>query len=196
MDTVGFIMEIEEVDFTSNKGFFAQGKIINGFVHLGDTLEIVGNSVIVKTFIASIEKIGKKNNKMLKSSAQAGDKVRLLLTNSPCDNIDKGHIISTPNIFSYHSKFKAKITLLNDKENEFSIHDNFEAQISFKDNIFPEVNGIFHFLEDTKVNTTICNSFDIFISFETPIAVKEGLIFNIYKCSKKIGTGVIIEIIE
>ncbi len=196
MNTIGFIMEIEEVDFTSNKGFFAQGKITNGFVCLGDALEIVGNSVIVKTFIASIEKIGKKNNKTLECSAKAGDEVRLLLTNSPHDNIDRGQIISTPKTLRYHSKFKAIITLLNDKENEISIRDGFDAQISFEENLLYEVNGFFHFLEDTKVNTTVRNSFDMLISMETPTAVGKDLIFNIYKCNKKIGTGIIIEIVD
>lgn len=98
--TRDFIMEIEEVGYITNRGIFAQGKILNGIVRLGDCLEIIENSIIAKTFIASIERIEKNSNKgitmLLVSKAQAGDTVRLLLTNSRSDDIRVGQIISTP----------------------------------------------------------------------------------------------------
>lgn len=97
---VNFTMEIEEVGYIANRGIFAQGKILNGQVHLGDCLEIIENSIIAKTIIAAIEKIEKSSDKNIKmllvATAKAGDTVRLLLTNSPSEDIHIGQIISTP----------------------------------------------------------------------------------------------------
>lgn len=192
-----FIMEIEEVDLTTNRGIFIQGKIENGNVYLGAPFEIIGNCIIIKTIIAAIEKVEKKNQKVtttFSTSAQSGDTVRLLLSNSRKDNINIGQIVSTPKVFRPHSTFKAKISLSEKEEAVRSfIYDIFHGNIEFRKNF--NTNAIIYCL-DRESDVLTQDNFEVLIEMEKTLAIKPNLKFTIYKENRKMGIGTITEIIE
>lgn len=195
MCTSDFIMEIKEIDRQNPRGFMATGIIKKGKVFLGDFLEIVGINNILKTHIAFIEKINNdsedKNSLIISNSAQCGENVRLLLTNSRNDAICVGQIISTPKKIRPHKKFVAEISLLNNITFCLSEDYSFNANISFSE--ISEATATFCLLDNMQNSIS---SFCVTIEMDVPLAIGVNLNFEIYKWNEKIGVGNVVKIIE
>ena len=190
MNMTDFIMEIKEIDFYDNKGVIVEGKIKNGTVSLGDSLEIVG-SAIFKTFIASIEKKQTEQH-IITDSAKSGEHVRLLLTISQSENINVGHIISTPKLLRPHSKFKSEISFQS-KVLKYIVNNSLNVQIEFSENLI--TNASIYFLDNLQY-IIYKNNFIANIELNNPLTFMQGLKFKIHYNNEKIGTGIVTEIIE
>lgn len=195
MDKLDFLMEIEGINHNSKRGLVASGKVNNGVVCLGDCLEIVGENNILKTYVAAIEKLSKNNEETIFStSATSGDNIQLLLTNSRNDNINIGHVLSTPKTVRPHLNFEAQFSLLNPKRDVDLLHSScLECSVHFRKN--SKSNAKLYLLGG-KSSTYLYNHFYILLEMEHTIIFDTGCKFDVFCGLYKIGTGIVNKVIQ
>lgn len=195
MDKLDFIMEIEGINRNSKRGLVASGKVNNGVVCLGDCLEIVGKNNILKTYVAAIEKLSQNHKKAsFSTSAVSGDNIQLLLTNSRNDDIDIGHVLSTPKTVRPYSNFEAQFSLLNPKRDVKLLHSSYlECSVHFRKNSSSKAKL---YLLGGKSSTYLYNHFYILLKMDDTIIFDTGCKFDVFCGLDKIGTGTVNKIIE
>src|SRR3978361_1931004 len=107
-----FLMPVEDVFSITGRGTVATGRIEQGVVHTGDTVEIVGihpqSSTTVVTGVEMFRKI--------LDEGRAGDNVGCLLRGTKREEIERGQVLCKPGSITPHTKFKAEVYCLKKEE--------------------------------------------------------------------------------
>src|SRR5207342_2091750 len=86
-----FLMPIEDVFSISGRGTVVTGRVEQGIVKVGETVEIVGIRPTQTTVVTGVEMF-----KKLLDQGQAGDNVGLLLRGTGKDDVERGQVIAKP----------------------------------------------------------------------------------------------------
>ena len=98
-----FLMPVEDVFSITGRGTVATGRIEQGVVHTGDTVEIVGiHDKTNSTVVTGVEMFRK-----ILDEGQAGDNVGCLLRGVEREDIERGQVLCKPGSITPHTKFKA-----------------------------------------------------------------------------------------
>ena len=96
-----FLMPVEDVFSITGRGTVATGRIEQGVVHTGDTVEIVGIQRETKsTVVTGVEMFRK-----ILDEGQAGDNVGCLLRGVGREDIERGQVLCKPGSITPHTKF-------------------------------------------------------------------------------------------
>jgi len=107
-----FLMPIEEVKQITGKGTVATGKIEQGKLNVGDTVEIVGyGDDVLKSQVVGIEMFHKSL-----PEGQAGDQCGIMLKGVKREQIRRGQVLSVPGETKTHKKFKVDMYVLKTDE--------------------------------------------------------------------------------
>ena len=107
-----FLMAVEDVFSITGRGTVATGRIERGIVKIGEEVDIVGlTEKPRKTVVTGIEMFRK-----LLDEGQAGDNVGVLLRGIEKADIERGQVLAKPGSITPHTKFKAKVYILNKEE--------------------------------------------------------------------------------
>ena len=105
-------MPVEDVFSITGRGTVATGRIEQGIVNTGDTVEIVGiHRRPTSTVVTGVEMFRK-----ILDEGQAGDNVGCLLRGIKREEIERGQVLCKPGSITPHTKFKAEVYVLKKEE--------------------------------------------------------------------------------
>ena len=186
-----FLMPVEDVFSITGRGTVATGRIERGLIKVGEEVEIVGlhQDGKKKSVVTGVEMFRK-----LLDSGQAGDNVGLLLRGVDKKEIERGMVICKPNTVTPHTKFKAEVYVLTEKEGgrHKPFFNNYRPQFYFRTT---DMTGSITLNEGTEMIMPGDNT-EINVELIYPIAMEKGLRFAIREGGRTIGAGAVSEIIE
>jgi len=106
-----FLMPVEDVFSITGRGTVATGRIEQGVVNTGDTVEIVGIHDTTSTVVTGVEMFRK-----ILDQGQAGDNVGCLLRGTKREDIERGQVLCKPKSITPHTKFKSEVYVLKKEE--------------------------------------------------------------------------------
>jgi elongation factor Tu len=106
-----FLMPIEDVFSITGRGTVVTGRVEQGVLPVGETVEIVGIRDTQKTTVTGVEMFRK-----LLDEARAGDNVGLLLRGIGKDDVERGQVICVPGSITPHTEFDAQVYVLTKEE--------------------------------------------------------------------------------
>src|ERR1700754_3418773 len=106
-----FLMPVEDVFSITGRGTVATGRIEQGVVNTGDTVEIVGVKETTTTVVTGVEMFRKTLDQ-----GQAGDNVGCLLRGTKREEIERGQVLCKPGSITPHTKYKAEVYVLKKEE--------------------------------------------------------------------------------
>jgi elongation factor Tu len=184
-----FLMPVEDVFSITGRGTVATGRIEQGIVKTGDTVEIVGIHATTSTVVTGVEMFRK-----ILDEGRAGDNVGCLLRGTKREEIERGQVLCKPKSITPHTKFKAEVYVL--KKEEGGRHTPFftgyRPQFYFRTT---DVTGVAHLPEGVEM-VMPGDNVAMEIELIQPIAMDQGLRFAIREGGRTVGSGVVTEIIE
>src|SRR6202049_748045 len=184
-----FLMPVEDVFSITGRGTVATGRVEQGIVNTGDTVEIVGVHDTTSTVVTGVEMFRK-----ILDQGQAGDNVGCLLRGTKREDIERGQVLCKPGSITPHTKFKAEVYVL--KKEEGGRHTPFftgyRPQFYFRTT---DVTGVANLAEGTEMVRPGDNA-KMEIELIQPIAMDQGLRFAIREGGRTVGSGVVTEVIQ
>ena len=184
-----FLMPVEDVFSITGRGTVATGRVEQGIVNTGDTVEIVGIHDSTSTVVTGVEMFRK-----ILDQGQAGDNVGCLLRGTKREEIERGQVLCKPGSITPHTKYKAEVYVL--KKEEGGRHTPFftgyRPQFYFRTT---DVTGVAKLPEGVEM-VMPGDNVQMDIELIQPIAMDQGLRFAIREGGRTVGSGVVTEIIE
>ena len=184
-----FLMPVEDVFSITGRGTVATGRIEQGIVHTGDTVEIVGVKDTTNTVVTGVEMFRK-----ILDEGQAGDNVGCLLRGTKREEIERGQVLCKPGSITPHTKFKAEVYILKKEEGgrHTPFFSGYRPQFYFRTT---DVTGVANLPEGTEM-VMPGDNVAMTIELIQPIAMDAGLRFAIREGGRTVGSGVVTEIVE
>jgi elongation factor Tu len=184
-----FLLPVEDVFSITGRGTVATGRIEQGVVNTGDTVEIVGIKDTTTTVVTGVEMFRK-----ILDQGQAGDNVGCLLRGTKREEIERGQVLCKPGSITPHTQFKAEVYVL--KKEEGGRHTPFftgyRPQFYFRTT---DVTGVAKLPEGVEM-VMPGDNVQMEIELIQPIAMDQGLRFAIREGGRTVGSGVVAEVIE
>jgi elongation factor Tu len=184
-----FLMPVEDVFSITGRGTVATGRIEQGIIKTGETVEIVGIKPTESTVVTGVEMF-----KKILDEGQAGDNVGCLLRGTKREDIERGQVLCKPGSITPHTKFKSEVYVL--KKEEGGRHTPFftgyRPQFYFRTT---DVTGVANLPEGTEM-VMPGDNVQMEIELIQPIAMDQGLRFAIREGGRTVGSGVVTEIIQ
>jgi elongation factor Tu len=184
-----FLMPVEDVFSITGRGTVATGRIEQGIIKTGETVEIVGIKPTETTVVTGVEMF-----KKILDQGQAGDNVGCLLRGTKREDIERGQVLCKPGSITPHTKFKSEVYVL--KKEEGGRHTPFftgyRPQFYFRTT---DVTGVANLPEGTEM-VMPGDNVQMEIELIQPIAMDQGLRFAIREGGRTVGSGVVTEVIQ
>jgi elongation factor Tu len=184
-----FLMPVEDVFSITGRGTVATGRVEQGIVKTGDTVEIVGIKPTTSTVVTGVEMF-----KKILDEGQAGDNVGCLLRGTKREDIERGQVLCKPGSITPHTKFKAEVYIL--KKEEGGRHTPFftgyRPQFYFRTT---DVTGVANLPEGTEM-VMPGDNIAMEIELIQPIGMEPGLRFAIREGGRTVGSGVVAEVVQ
>src|SRR5512145_1905844 len=183
-----FLMPIEDIFSISGRGTVVTGRVEQGVVKVGDTVEIVGIRDTQTTVVTGVEMF-----KKLLDQGQAGDNVGLLLRGIGKDEVMRGQVIAKPKSITPHKKFKGEVYVLTKEEGgrHTPFFTGYRPQFLLRRT---DVTGVANLPEGVEM-VMPGDNVTIEVSLITPIAMDKGLRFAIREGGRTVGAGTVTEIV-
>lgn len=184
-----FLMPIEDVFSISGRGTVVTGRIEQGKLNVGDSVEIVGLVNTIKTTCTGIEMF----HKML-DSGEAGDNVGLLLRGIDRSTVQRGQVICSPNTIQPHKEFEAQVYILSKEEGgrHKPFFTNYRPQFFFRT---ADITGKVILSENVQM-VMPGDNVEFKVELIQPCAMNEGMRFAIREGGRTIGAGVVSKILQ
>ena len=184
-----FLMPIEDVFSITGRGTVVTGKVEQGKVHTGDSIEIVGIKDTTTTTCTGVEMFRK-----LLDQGQAGDNIGALLRGVYKDDVQRGQVLAAPGSITPHTEFEAQVYVLS--KNEGGRHkpffSNYRPQFYFRTT---DITGNIQLPEGTEMCMPGDNT-EMHVELINPIAMDEGLRFAIREGGRTVGAGSVTKILK
>jgi elongation factor Tu len=183
-----FIMPVEDVFSIKGRGTVVTGKIEQGVVKVGDTIEIVGLHDTQTTTITGVEMFHK-----LLDQGQAGDNAGLLLRGIERDQVERGQVLSKPGSIKPHTKFEAEVYVLTKDEGgrHTPFFKGYKPQFYFRTT---DVTGAIELPAGVEM-VMPGDNIKMTIELGQPIAMDQGLRFAIREGGRTVGSGVVAKVL-
>ncbi len=183
-----FLMPIEDVFSITGRGTVVTGRIEQGKVSVGDTIEIVGLTDTASTTVTGVEMFRK-----LLDDAQAGDNVGVLLRGTKKEDVERGQVLAKPGSITPHTKFEAQVYILSKDEGgrHTPFFNNYRPQFYFRTT---DVTGSCVLPDGVEMVMPGDNT-EMTVELIQPIAMDEGLQFAIREGGRTVGAGRVTKIL-
>ncbi|MGA0264011.1 MAG: elongation factor Tu [Ilumatobacteraceae bacterium] len=184
-----FLMPIEDVFSITGRGTVVTGKVEQGKVHTGDSIEIVGIKDTSKTTCTGVEMFRK-----LLDEGQAGDNIGALLRGIDKDEVQRGQVLAAPGSITPHTEFEAQVYVLSKEEGgrHKPFFSNYRPQFYFRTT---DITGTITLPEGTEMCMPGDNT-EMHVELINPIAMDEGLRFAIREGGRTVGAGSVTKILK
>ena len=182
-----FIMPVEDVFSIKGRGTVVTGKIEQGVIKVGDTIEIVGVRDTQTTTVTGIEMFHK-----LLDQGQAGDNAGLLLRGIERDDVERGQVLAKPGSIKPHTKFTAEVYVLTKDEGgrHTPFFKGYKPQFYFRTT---DVTGSIELPAGVEM-VMPGDNIQMIIELGAPIAMEQGLRFAIREGGRTVGSGVVAKV--
>jgi len=183
-----FLMPIEDVFSITGRGTVVTGKVEQGIVNTGDTIEIVGIKDTQTTTCTGVEMFRK-----LLDTGQAGDNIGALLRGIDKEEVQRGQVLAAPGSITPHTKFEAEVYVLTQKEGgrHKPFFSNYRPQFYFRTT---DITGEIILPDGTEMCMPGDNT-QMTVELINPIAMDEGLRFAIREGGRTVGAGAVTKIL-
>ena len=184
-----FLMPIEDVFSISGRGTVVTGRIEQGVVKVGESLEIVGIKDTQTTTCTGVEMFRK-----LLDRGEAGDNVGVLLRGTKRDEVERGQVLSAPGSITPHTNFEAEVYVLSKEEGgrHTPFLNGYRPQFYFRTT---DVTGAVTLPSGTEM-VMPGENVKITVGLGSPIAMTEGLRFAIREGGRTVGAGVVTKVVK
>jgi elongation factor Tu len=185
-----FLMPVEDVFSITGRGTVATGRIEQGVVNTGDTVQIVGiHPEVASTVVTGVEMFRK-----ILDQGMAGDNVGCLLRGIKREEIERGQVLCKPGSITPHTKFKAEVYVLKKEEGgrHTPFFNGYRPQFYFRTT---DVTGVANLPSGTEM-VMPGDNIQMEVELIQPIAMDAGLRFAIREGGRTVGSGVVTEIIK
>ncbi len=184
-----FLMPVEDVFSITGRGTVATGRVEQGVINTGDTVEIVGIHDTNSTVVTGVEMFRK-----ILDQGQAGDNVGCLLRGTKREEIERGQVLCKPGSITPHTKFKSEVYVLKKEEGgrHTPFFSGYRPQFYFRTT---DVTGVAKLPEGVEM-VMPGDNVQMEIELIQPIAMDQGLRFAIREGGRTVGSGVVSEISE
>jgi elongation factor Tu len=184
-----FLMPVEDVFSITGRGTVVTGRVEQGIVHTGDSVEIVGIRDTAKTTVTGVEMFRK-----ILDEGRAGDNVGCLLRGTAKEEVERGQVLAAPGSITPHTKFKAQAYILTKEEGgrHTPFFNGYRPQFYFRTT---DVTGVADLPEGTEM-VMPGDNVEMTVELITPIAMDKELRFAIREGGRTVGAGVVTEIVE
>jgi elongation factor Tu len=184
-----FLMPVEDVFSITGRGTVATGRIEQGIVKTGETVEIVGIKETTSTVVTGVEMFRK-----ILDEGRAGDNVGCLLRGIKREEIERGQVLSKPKSITPHTKFKSEVYVLKKEEGgrHTPFFSGYRPQFYFRTT---DVTGVAHLPEGTEM-VMPGDNVQMEIELIQPIAMDQGLRFAIREGGRTVGSGIVTEVVQ
>jgi elongation factor Tu len=184
-----FLMPVEDVFSITGRGTVATGRIDQGIIKTGDTVEIVGIKDTTTTVVTGVEMFRK-----ILDQGQAGDNVGCLLRGTKREEIERGQVLCKPGSITPHTKFKSEVYVLKKEEGgrHTPFFSGYRPQFYFRTT---DVTGVAKLPEGVEM-VMPGDNVQMEIELIQPIAMDAGLRFAIREGGRTVGSGVVTEVIQ
>ncbi len=183
-----FIMPVEDVFSIKGRGTVVTGKIEQGIIKVGDTIEIVGIRDTVTTTVTGVEMFHKQLDQ-----GQAGDNAGLLLRGIERTDVERGQVLAKPGSIKPHTKFEAEVYVLTKDEGgrHTPFFKGYKPQFYFRTT---DVTGAIELPAGVEM-VMPGDNIKMTIELGAPIAMEQGLRFAIREGGRTVGSGVVAKVI-
>jgi elongation factor Tu len=185
-----FLMPVEDVFTITGRGTVATGRVEQGTIKVGESVEIVGiRPRTTATVVTGVEMFRK-----LLDQGQAGDNIGVLLRGTRRDEIERGQVLARPGSITPHTEFTAQVYVLSKEEGgrHTPFFNNYRPQFYFRTT---DVTGEVTLPEGTEMAMPGDNT-EMTVKLIQPIAMAEGLRFAIREGGRTVGAGRVIKILK
>jgi elongation factor Tu len=184
-----FLMPVEDVFSITGRGTVATGRIEQGIIKTGETIEIVGIKPTVNTVVTGVEMFRK-----ILDQGQAGDNVGCLLRGTKREEIERGQVLCKPGSITPHTHFKSEVYVLKKEEGgrHTPFFSGYRPQFYFRTT---DVTGVANLPEGVEM-VMPGDNVQMEIELIQPIAMDQGLRFAIREGGRTVGSGVVTEVIK
>jgi len=183
-----FLMPIEDVFSIAGRGTVVTGRVEQGKINIGDTLEVVGFDKDIKTTCTGVEMF-----KKLLDFGMAGDNIGARLRGVNRDDIRRGQVLAKPGTIKTGAKFEAEIYALNKEEGgrHTPFMSNYRPQFFMRT---ADITGDVKLQEGTEMIMPGDNA-TVDVELINPIPIEVGLRFNMREGGRTVGTGIVTKIV-
>uniref|UniRef100_A0A7S1Y577 Elongation factor Tu, chloroplastic n=1 Tax=Grammatophora oceanica TaxID=210454 RepID=A0A7S1Y577_9STRA len=184
-----FLMPVEAVYSIPGRGTVVTGRVIQGELSVGDELDVIGLSRDTKSTCTGVEMF-----KKLLDKGQAGDSIGCLLRGLKKDEVARGQVLCKPGTISTGTKFEAELYALTKEEGgrHTPFFTKYAPQFFFRT---ADISGAVTLNEGTEMVMPGDNA-TVTVQLITPVAMEEGLRFNVREGGRTVGTGIVTKILE
>jgi len=184
-----FLMPVEDVFSITGRGTVATGRIEQGIIKTGETVEIVGIRDTSSTVVTGVEMFRK-----ILDEGRAGDNVGCLLRGTKREDIERGQVLCKPRSITPHTKFKAEVYVLKKEEGgrHTPFFSGYRPQFYFRTT---DVTGVANLPEGVEM-VMPGDNVAMEIELIQPIAMDQGLRFAIREGGRTVGSGVVTDIVQ
>ncbi|MBA2578999.1 MAG: elongation factor Tu [Euzebyaceae bacterium] len=184
-----FLMPVEDVFSITGRGTVVTGRVEQGVVRTGETVEIVGIRATSSTTVTGVEMFRK-----LLDQGQAGDNIGVLLRGTKKDDVERGQVLCKPGTITPHTNFEAQVYILSKDEGgrHTPFFNNYRPQFYFRTT---DVTGTVTLPGGTEMVMPGDNT-EMVVELIQPIAMEEGLRFAIREGGRTVGAGRVTKILK
>jgi elongation factor Tu len=185
-----FLMPVEDVFTITGRGTVATGRVEQGTIKVGESVEIVGIRPKIQTTVVT----GVEMFRKLLDQGQAGDNIGVLLRGTRRDEIERGQVLAKPGSITPHTEFTAQVYVLSKEEGgrHTPFFNHYRPQFYFRTT---DVTGEVQLPEGTEMAMPGDNT-EMTVTLIAPIAMAEGLRFAIREGGRTVGAGRVIKILK
>jgi elongation factor Tu len=185
-----FMMPIEGVNTIAGRGTVVTGRVDRGVIRTGDTVEIIGldNAEDRQVVVTGTQAFRKDI-----PAAKAGMNVGLLLRGVKRDEVQRGQVLTIPNVVKPYHKAKAHIFVLSKEEGgrHTPFGSGYQPQFFFGTT---DVTGLVSIENDSGL-VHPGDQVDIRFELHKPVGIEKGVRFAIREGSKTVGAGFVTEVL-
>ncbi|WP_299270537.1 elongation factor Tu [uncultured Psychrosphaera sp.] len=183
-----FIMPIEDVFSISGRGTVVTGRVEQGIVNTGDTVEIIGIKETQTTTCTGVEMFRK-----LLDEGRAGENIGALLRGTKREEVERGQVLAKPGSIQPHTKFESEVYVLSKEEGgrHTPFFKGYRPQFYFRTT---DVTGAVELPEGVEM-VMPGDNIKMVVELIAPIAMDEGLRFAIREGGRTVGAGVVASVI-
>ena len=184
-----FLMPIEDVFTITGRGTVVTGRVERGVIKVGEEIEIVGIKPTTKTTCTGVEMFRK-----LLDQGQAGDNIGVLLRGTKKEEVERGQVLAKPGSIHPHTNFKGEVYVLTKDEGgrHTPFFTGYRPQFYFRTT---DITGAVT-LPDGVEMVMPGDNITMTVELIHPIAMEQGLRFDIREGGRTVASGVVSEIIK
>ncbi len=183
-----FLMPVEDVFGIKGRGTVVTGRVEQGMVQVGQTIEIVGIKATSSTVVTGVEMFHKTLDE-----GEPGDAVGVLLRGVDRESIERGQVLADPGSITPHTEFEAQIYVLSKDEGgrHTPFFNGYKPQFYIRTT---DVTGDIK-LPDGVEMVMPGDNIVMTIKLIMPVALTEQLRFAVREGGRTVGSGVITKIL-